>query len=99
MIKYLENEESFNEEIKKTILVDFYASWCGPCKMLGALLEDMESELKYDVLKVDTDKYPDIAIKYGVMSIPTLLMFKDGELINKHIGYMNKDEIKKFMEV
>ena len=74
MIKYLK-EDNFHDEIKNgTILVDFFAEWCGPCKMMGRVLEDVD----FNILKVNTDEYPDIAREYGIMSIPTLILFKDG---------------------
>ena len=76
MIRHL---EKFNELIKDKVLVDFYAEWCGPCKMLAPNLE----KLDYNILKVDVDKFQDLAISYGVMSVPTLILFKGGKEINK----------------
>lgn len=92
-IKYLEKEEDFFKEIEKGIvLVDFFAEWCGPCKMLSSILENIDY---IDILKVDTDKFPNLAMKFGVMSIPTLIFFKDGVEMKKEIGYRTPDEIKK----
>ena len=94
MIKYLESS-NFEEEIKKgKILVDFYADWCGPCKMLGEVLENMQD---INILKVNVDLYPDIAQKYGIMSIPTLISFEDGQEKNKHIGFADEDVIRKII--
>lgn len=95
MIKYLEKEDFKELTSKGTILVDFYADWCGPCKMLGSLLETVDF---VDILKVNTDMHPELAREFGVMSIPTLIVFKDGELINKSIGFKDIDEIKKMVE-
>ena len=91
MIKYLEKQEDFNEIIKGEVLVDFYADWCGPCKMMGTVLEEIDF---VDVLKVNVDEYPEIATKYGVMSIPTLIKFNDGKEVKKTIGYKTKDELE-----
>ena len=93
MIKHLENREQFNELIKDKVLVDFYAEWCGPCKMLAPNLE----KLDYNILKVDVDKFQDLAISYGVMSVPTLILFKGGKEINKSIGYLDIDELKEMV--
>ncbi len=94
MIKYLE-KDNMDEEIKEgSWIVDFYADWCGPCKMLGKVLE----ELDYNVLKINVDKFNGLATKFGVMSIPTVLFFKDGELKEKQIGFMDKKTIHNIME-
>lgn len=93
MIKHLKNKEQFNELIKDKVLVDFYAEWCGPCKMLAPNLE----KLDYNILKVDVDKFQDLAISYGVMSVPTLILFKGGKEINKSIGYLDIDELKEMV--
>lgn len=95
MIKYLEKNEFSKEIEKKRILVDFFADWCGPCKMLGEVLEDMKD---VDVLKVNVDLFPDIAKKYGIMSIPTLIIFEDGQEIKKNIGFMSEEEIREFLK-
>lgn len=93
MIRHLENKEQFNELIKDKVLVDFYAEWCGPCKMLAPNLE----KLDYNILKVDVDKFQDLAISYGVMSVPTLILFKGGKEVNKSIGYLDIDELKEMV--
>ena len=94
MIKYLKNEEEFLDLISDgNVLVDFYAEWCGPCKMLAPNLE----KLDYNILKVDVDKFQDLAISYGVMSVPTLILFKGGKEINKSIGYLDIDELKEMV--
>ena len=90
MIKYLEKEEDFDKLIQEEVIVDFYADWCGPCKMVGATLEEIE---EFNVLKVNVDDFKDIAIKYGIMSIPTLIKFKGGEEVKKVIGYRSKEEL------
>lgn len=92
MIKHLEKEEDFSEIIKGRVLVDFYADWCGPCKMLAPILEEVDF---IDVLKINVDDFQDIAVKYGVMSIPTLIKFENGEEVKKTIGYKTKEEIEK----
>lgn len=82
MIKILENLEDFVNIIKsdKNVLVDFNATWCGPCRMMGRVIEDIESDYSdITFLKVDTDRFPQIAEQFGVMSIPTLVGFIDGK--------------------
>ena len=94
MIKYLET--NFNEEIKeKRILVDFYADWCGPCRMMGNVLENIN---EIDILKVNVDKFPEIAQQYTIMSIPTLLLMENGKIIKSNVGFLNEDEIKEFIK-
>ena len=92
MIKHLEKEEDFYEIIKEDpIIVDFYADWCGPCKMLLPVLDEIDFAT---ILKVNVDNFPDIAKRFGIMSIPTLLFFKNGLEQNREIGYRGLDEIK-----
>jgi thioredoxin 1 len=88
--------ENFNDLIKEKTLVDFYANWCGPCKMISPELEKTESNVK--VVKVDVDEFEDLARTYGVMSIPTLILFDNGKEVKRTIGFMDKDRIKKFVE-
>lgn len=91
MVKHLENASEFNELIKNKVLVDFYAEWCGPCKRLGPILEEIKS---IDVIKVNVDMHPELARSYGVMSIPTLILFNEGKEIRKEIGFRTIDEIE-----
>ena len=92
MIKYLE-KNNFNELVKEGYhLVDFYADWCGPCKMMGPVLESIED--KIDIIKIDVDKFPDLAQEYRVMSIPDLMIFKDGEKILESVGFQSKEDLE-----
>lgn len=94
MVKYLENE-NFKEVISSGLwVVDFYADWCGPCKMLGPVLEQLDS----NVLKVNVDSHESLATEFGVMSIPTICYFKDGELKNRTVGFRNKEEIEEIIK-
>ena len=91
------NNDTFKSlvlENSKTVLVDFYADWCGPCKMLAPIIDQIASEGgNYDVYKLNVDEAPEIAAKYGVMSIPTLIVFKGGEVAGKTIGVQSKQTI------
>lgn len=89
-------DDSFKNLIKNRVLVDFYANWCGPCKMLAPELEKTDSTL--EVVKVDVDEYEDLAREYGVMSIPTLILFDDGKAIKKSIGFIDSKKIQEFIE-
>ncbi len=92
MVKYLEKENEYDDLLQNGItLVDFYTEWCGPCKMLASILEEIDY---MDVLKVDADKFPNIATKFGIMSVPTLCFYKDGLMMQKEIGYRTPEEIK-----
>ena len=96
MINYLENEKDFEKEIKKDlVLVDFYADWCGPCKALGPILEELEGT---PILKVNVDLYSEIASSFGIMSIPTIILFKDGKEIDKKVGLINKSDLEKWIK-
>ena len=96
MIKYLEND--FKKEIEnKKILVDFYANWCGPCKMFAEVLQNVEKEIDIDILKVDVDKFPEIAKEYAVLSIPTIYLFDNLQVIKKQVGYLNPNELMEFV--
>jgi thioredoxin 1 len=101
MIKYINNLEEFNEAIASgKVLVDFFANWCGPCKMLAPVLDELEEEGSLEetlVIKVDVDKAPEIAGKFGIESIPTLMLFKDGQLVNHALGFMPKPMLVKFI--
>ena len=97
---FLENEQDFFELINnKLVLVDFYATWCGPCRMISPLIDEIaEENTNLTVVKVDVDKYPNIATKYGIMSIPTLKVFKNGKEEKTSIGYIEKDAIKDLLK-
>ena len=93
MVKYLTKDDDYFDLVSSGyILVDFYADWCGPCKMLASILEEIDY---VDILKVNTDEFKDLAIKFGIMSIPTLLFYKDGLVLQKEIGYRTPEEIRK----
>ena len=91
------NNDSFDTQVlqnTKTVLVDFYADWCGPCKMLSPVVEEIAAaSTEYEVFKLNVDEAPELAAKYGVMSIPTLIVFKGGEVSGKTIGVQNKQTI------
>ncbi len=91
------NHESFEKIIAqngKTVLVDFWATWCGPCRMIAPVLEEVAKERPdVTVCKVDVDEERDLALEYGVSSIPTLLVFRDGKVVNQSIGAMPKERI------
>lgn len=91
----LTNSANFKEEVldKPMVLVDFYADWCGPCRMILPLLEEVQTELGIEILKVNIDESPDIASEYEVMSIPTLIIFKNGEKISVNVGAASKARI------
>lgn len=92
MLKKLNHDDNYDEVIKSgEWLVDFSATWCGPCRMLEPILEDYGKDK--NVLQVDVDEYGDLAMSFGIMSVPTLLAYKDGKLLNKSIGLVDKETI------
>ena len=102
MVKKISSAEFQNEVLngEGVALVDLFADWCMPCQQIAPIVEEISNE-KTDVvfLKINVDETPDVAIKYGVSSIPTLLLFKDGELVNKLVGAYPKEKISAFLEI
>lgn len=96
----LEKEEDFKELIKnKKVVVDFFATWCGPCKMLGPVIEEVSKEHDdITFIKVDTDKFPNLAREYGIMSIPTIKVFENGNLTKSTVGFMDRGELEDFIK-
>ena len=91
------NKNNFAEEVlnsEKPVLVDFWASWCGPCRMVVPIVEKIAEEYpEYKVVKVNVDEEPELAAQFEVMSIPSLMIFKNGKLVNKSVGAKNKQQI------
>lgn len=92
--------EKFNEEIATgKVLVDFYADWCGPCQALGPILEEVAStDIDAKIVKLNVDNAQDIAGQYRVMSIPTMILFKDGELVDQKVGLSSKEDLITWIE-
>ncbi|KSU63913.1 thioredoxin [[Bacillus] enclensis] len=88
-----------NETNSGLVLADFWAPWCGPCKMIAPVLEELDSEMgdKVKIVKVDVDENQETAGKYGVMSIPTLVVLKDGEVVDKVIGFQPKEALAELL--
>ena len=99
MITHLENANDFEKEIQgELVVVDFYADWCGPCQMLAPVLEQLDGELSVKIVKINTDFVPEIARMFRVMSIPTLLLFKNGKFVKRDMGYMPIERLKEFIK-
>ena len=94
--------QNFEEEVlksDKTVLVDFYADWCGPCKMLSPIVDEVAKEMsEIKVVKVNVDKAQDLAMNYQVMSIPTLVVIKNGKEAKRSVGLIDKSEIKNLVK-
>ncbi len=90
----VENEEDFIEATQDRVIVDFHTQWCAPCKQLAPVLEEMD----VPVVKVDVDENPDLAQEYGVMSLPTLAAFEDGEEVDRIVGTAQRSQIKKLFD-
>lgn len=97
------NSNNFNEEIRNTdklVLIDFFANWCGPCKMLSPIISEIADTFSdsVKVCKVNVDDNQDLAMKYNIMSIPALLFFKNGEIVKSIVGYHQKAELENIIK-
>ncbi|MGI6284519.1 thioredoxin [Neomoorella humiferrea] len=97
------NEANFKAEVLEAqvpVLVDFWAVWCGPCRMIAPLVEELAEEYKdrMKVGKLNVDEYQGLAAEYGIMSIPTLLLFKNGQVVTRMVGYQAKDKLVQVIE-
>lgn len=96
MIKYIKSE-NFEEELmnsKSVVLADFFAKWCGPCQMLGPVLEKIaEKSNNFDIFKIDIDEAEELAIKYEIEVVPTMMIFKNGKCVETMQGYLSEEEI------
>lgn len=104
MVEVNLTEKNFEEEVlkeEKLVLVDFLATWCGPCQMLAPVLAEFAEEHKdkLKVGKVNVDEQRDLAIKYNITSIPTLILFKNGEIINISVGFHSKAELEEIVNI
>lgn len=93
------DQDNFQEEVLKSeipVLVDFFAEWCGPCKMMAPVIEELATEYegKWKIGKCNIDESPELASEYGIQSIPTIIIFKNGQASDKMIGFKAKDDIK-----
>lgn len=96
MLKHLQEENLKELTSSGLVLVDFYATWCGPCKMLGPVLEELaEEKEELSIIKVDIDKHNDLAREYAIMSVPTMIIYKDGKVAKKLVGFMPKQALLK----
>ena len=92
-------KDNFNEVVKEgTIILDFWANWCGPCRMLSPVLETLAEEENLVVGKVNVDEEEELSNSFNISSIPALFLVKDGKVVNKTVGYQSKDALKEFIK-
>lgn len=97
MIKHV-NKDEFKKEIKgEKVLVDFFATWCGPCKMLSLVMEKFDKKGIIPILKIDIDEETDLANEYKIYSVPTLIIFEDSKEIKRISGFMSEEELEKWV--
>lgn len=94
------NKTNFKETINSTepVLVKFSSNWCGPCKVVGKTLEEIQSTLTCKVYEVDVDENMELCEEYEIIKIPVVMLFKSGEMLKKHVGLMSKEEIEQFVK-
>lgn len=102
MIHHIENERILSEVLKneKLVIIDFFAEWCGPCQMLSPILVEIEKEYseKLEIYKVNVDENQECAMRYGITAMPTLLFFKNGEEVERQVGYLEREELEKIVQ-
>ena len=94
------NKHNYENEVLKyqgTVIVDFYADWCGPCKMIAPILEEIANENNIKLCKVNVDNDGELAMGFGIASIPTIFIYKNGEITSRVVGYRTKDELLKLL--
>ena len=98
------NKTNFDKEViesDRKVIIDFWATWCNPCRMMHPVLDELEKELGDKVIigKVNIDNDPELATKFGVMSIPTFIVFENGNIINSSVGMQSKEQLKKLLNI